>query len=208
LSKRPEVDINRIALWGVSKGAEFTALAASKYDWIDAAVACVPSDAVWEGYGREPKPGEAISSWSWQGQALPYIKLFPYIEVNSPYKTNTVRYEKSRAVMPNVESTLIPIENSKARLLLISVDRDEVWASGAMTRNIEQRMQKYGKQKLVESIVYPTAGHMICGDGAFSARLYSKQSDDPELKDITAEGEAQVDSWKKTLEFLRKHLQF
>ncbi len=206
LKQRTEVDIDRIALWGVSKGAEFTVIAASKYNWIDAAVACVPSDAVWEGYGREPLANEAISSWSWQGKALPYIKLFPFVETNSLFKTNTERYEKSRAAMSNIDATLIPIENSKAHFLLVGADRDEVWASGAMTRKLEQRLKKFGKSKNVSSVIYPRAGHQICGDGAFTSRLYNTQSDDPELKEVTAEGEAQVDAWRRTIQFLRRHL--
>jgi Acyl-CoA thioester hydrolase/BAAT N-terminal region/BAAT / Acyl-CoA thioester hydrolase C terminal len=62
LAMRPEADLSRVGIWGVSKGAEFAALAASQFDWIDAAVACVASDVVWEGYGREPAPVPPLSS--------------------------------------------------------------------------------------------------------------------------------------------------
>ncbi|MBY0422802.1 MAG: acyl-CoA thioesterase/bile acid-CoA:amino acid N-acyltransferase family protein, partial [Parvularculaceae bacterium] len=49
---RPEVDLDRIGVRGVSKGAEFALAGASRYDWIDAVVACVPPDAIWQGFGR------------------------------------------------------------------------------------------------------------------------------------------------------------
>lgn len=48
LAQQPEVDASRIAVYGVSKGAEFALAAASRMDWIKAVV---PSNVIWEGWG-------------------------------------------------------------------------------------------------------------------------------------------------------------
>lgn len=49
LAARRDVDGDRIALYGASKGGEFALAAAARYHWIDAVVAIVPSDVIWEG---------------------------------------------------------------------------------------------------------------------------------------------------------------
>lgn len=51
LAARPEADISRLGLYGHSKGAEYAEVAAVHLPWIKAVAACVPTDAVWEGYG-------------------------------------------------------------------------------------------------------------------------------------------------------------
>ncbi len=62
LAQQPEVDASRIALYGVSKGAEFALLAASRMAWPKAVVAIVPSDVVWEGWGLEMLKAEGTRS--------------------------------------------------------------------------------------------------------------------------------------------------
>lgn len=206
LKSRPEVDINRIHLHGTSKGAEFALLAATRFDWITSVVAVVPSDVVWEGYAEGGGKGTTSSSWSVGGKPFPFVPLFP-VEPRQEglYRTNTERYERSRLFHGDkVASTRIPIEDAKARILLLASDRDEVWASGAMARNIAERLVFAGKGEGVQVKIYPKAGHQISGTGTFPVRLYGEQSSDPEAKDILAEGDATSDAWHRTVEFLKR----
>lgn len=92
----------------------------------------------------------------------------------------------------------------KARILLLASDRDEVWASGAMARNVVERLVAAGKSDYVEVKIYPKAGHQLAGTGTFPVRLYGEQSPDPDAKDIVVEGEAAADAWRRTLRFLKK----
>lgn len=207
LKSRPEVDAKRIHLVGVSKGAEFALLAAARFDWITSVVAVVPTDVVWEGYTSEGGgKGTAGSSWSVGGSPVPFVPLLPFDpKQEGLYRTNTERYERSRAFHPDrVGSARIPVEDTKTRILLLASDRDEVWASGAMARNIVERMVAAGKSDRVEVKIYPRAGHQIAGTGTFPVRLYGEQSPDPDAKDILAEGEAMADAWRRTLLFLKK----
>ncbi len=137
LAARPEVDGSRFALYGVSKGAEFALLAATRYEWITAVVAVVPSDVVWEGYAADAGQNTARSSWSVGGEALPFVPLFAFdAKQEGLYRTNTERYQRSRAFHADrVAAARIPVEKTGAKLLLLASDRDEVWASGAMARS-------------------------------------------------------------------------
>jgi dienelactone hydrolase/protocatechuate 3,4-dioxygenase beta subunit len=204
LETRPEVNVNRIHLTGVSKGAEFAMLAATHFDWIASVVALVPSDVVWEGYSAGGGTGTASSSWSIGGKPVPFIPLFPFDpKMQGMYRTNTERYERSRQYYPQQAfAARIPVEKIDARILLLASDRDEVWASGAMARNIVERMIAAGNGDRVEVKIYPKAGHQIAGTGTFPVRLYGEQSPEPDARDILAEGDAAADSWRRTMQFL------
>ena len=47
LAARPEADVTRLGLRGVSKGSELALLAAADYPWVRAVAACVPTSLVW-----------------------------------------------------------------------------------------------------------------------------------------------------------------
>lgn len=208
LAGRPEVDPRRIGVVGASKGAELALVAASRCEWIRAVVGCVPSDVVWQGYGREISPEERASSWSVEGVPLPYVPLYRESpERPFDYVDNTARYELSRRDHPaEAAAARIPIERSNAKLLLVGSGRDEVWASAQMARNIEQTMVHHGKDDNVRLLIFPTAGHLVCGVGSAPIRLFSVQSSDPVAKRVTDEGDAAVRTQYASLEFLRSAL--
>lgn len=201
---QPEVSSSGLRLIGTSKGAEFALLAAANLDWVTCVVAVVPTDIVWEGYSASGSVGTGSSSWSLGGSPVPFVPLFPFDPAQEGlYRTNTERYERSRAhFAERANAARIPIENSKARILRLASDRDEVWASGDMARNLVEQMTLAGAAQRVQVRIYPRAGHMIAGTGTFPVRLYGEDSADPAAKDLTAEGEAAADAWRRTLRFL------
>lgn len=205
LAEQPGVDLDRIAIYGVSKGAEFALIAASEYDWINSVIAVVPSDAVWEGYDLDHNGGLGVSSWSLNGHPLPYIPVLPFADApDGPYRNNAHRYDRSRARHPEeANAARIPVEKTSARVLLLAGDRDEVWASGDMARNVAETLAAAGKGDQVSLCIYPTAGHQIAGTGTFPVWLYNELSTEPNRKDPLAEGAAAADAWKRTLHFLR-----
>ena len=214
LAKRSEVDVNRLGLYGVSKGAEYAEVAAVRFPWVRAVVACVPSDVVWEGYGfgntRNSPPAAKpplASSWSWNGEPLPYVALRQSRPGVREYFDNTERYERSRADDPaRAEAAAIPLERTRARVLLLGSGRDEVWASGQMATRLAERLKRAGRSDQVELHVFPRAGHQICGGGTFPTHLYGEPSTDPRVKDLVAEGEAASQGFHLTQSFFSKHL--
>lgn len=207
LATRPEADVERFGVYGASKGAEFSLVAAQRYAWIDAVVACVPTDVVWEGYGREQWTAYNRSSWSFGGEPLPYVPLYPTIDPAQGDRDNTGRYDRSLRELGDADGRArIVVEDIEAQVLLLGSDRDEVWASGPMIRRLVARAEAAGTADRIEHQIYPTAGHAVCGTGGFPARLYADQSSNPWVRDITAEGEASIDGWRRTLDFLERVL--
>jgi len=217
LRTRPEADVGRLGVFGVSKGAEFAAVAAVRYPWIRAVTACVGTDVVWEGYGLDDERSqrgrasrarpEKMSSWSWGGAPLDYIPLHNALPGEPGYFDNTERYERSRAENPAAaKAAEIPLELSPAKFLLLGGGRDEIWASGAMVTRLAERVREAGRARDVEAVVYPKAGHGICGDGAFPPRVWAEDSAGARKKDPYAEGQAAVDAWARTIGFFRRTL--
>jgi dienelactone hydrolase len=205
LAVQPEADAKRIGLWGQSKGGEFAMLGASRFPWVKAAVGCVPSDIVWQGFGDGENTPPPRSTWQLDGKPLPFVTLFAYVD--GRFRDNTDRYERSRRFNPDTAAAArIPIEKTKAKLLLIAGDRDEVWASGIMARNLAESMRRAGKAKQVQTLLFPAAGHSVCGDGSFPVRAYGRDDPDPDRKSLNAEGHATVEAFRATISFLKKAL--
>ncbi|HYL69045.1 MAG TPA: acyl-CoA thioesterase/BAAT N-terminal domain-containing protein, partial [Candidatus Limnocylindria bacterium] len=66
LASHPELDTQRIAALGVSRGAELALLLGTKFPLIRAIVAYAPSSVAWAAGGREKATGEIIPSWIWR----------------------------------------------------------------------------------------------------------------------------------------------
>lgn len=206
---RPEIDADRIALYGVSKGAEMSLVAATRLPWIRAIVLCVGSDSVWEGYGREKQPGEFFSSWSWHGKPMPYI---PYVDADDFFPKNpgaqaTDWHRQSRvAGKTSVRAARIPVEQISCPVLLLAGEKDEVWPSAPMSRAVARTMIQAGKGHLVTLRVYPGGNHQISGPGAWAPALYAPIPLGPKDADPLDVAEATLDAWGETKRFLAKHL--
>lgn len=208
LSTEPTADTSKLGIVGVSKGAEFSLVVASARIWPKAVVACVPSDVMWAGFGRELKPGERNASWSLRGESLPFIPYDRYEDALSGKLTAEIVHTRSRVLFADsVERARIPVERIRAPLLLLGGERDEVWPSATMVRSIARDMKAHGSTTALEIHTYPGAGHGNCGDGATPAAFSNGNelhTDHPPSREQTAAGGA--DAWRQTITFLRAHL--
>ncbi len=199
---RPNVDTSRTAIWGVSKGAEFAVLAAATRTWPKAVVACVPSDVVWAGFGREPKSGELLSSWSVGGRPSPSVQYDRYEDVFSGKATARAVHDRSRiANRAMVPGARIRIERATAPLLLLGAEADDVWASGEMSRSIGATLAAAGRRTQATVATYASAGHNICGDGTTPWELFGAGAFDRK-----ATAQATADAWRRTVTFLDERL--
>ena len=214
LTDRAEADTNRLALVGNSKGAEFAMVGAATYPWVRAAVGCVPSDVVWEGYGATSWNRDAVpsipergtfSSWSQGGRPLAYIPT--YADRRDGFIDNTDRYDRARAEFAaDARAARIPIERTSAALFLIGGERDRTWSSGAMTRSLVNAMDSVGKGAQVDALVAPTAGHFLCGDGLYPHRAWQEDNASAFAPDIDAQGAAEFAAFEAKLAFLHRIL--
>ncbi|MDB4913952.1 MAG: esterase [Gemmatimonadetes bacterium] len=207
MGAQPAVDTSRTALWGGSKGGEFALLIASRRTWPRAVVACVPSDVVWTGFGRTPGLGERLSSWSDSGSALPFIPYDRYDDALSDRVTARIVHDRSRALFADsVYAAIIHLERSRARILMLGSDRDEVWPSGSMVRALADTMRAHGKAEQAEAHTYPMAGHGICGTGSSMSFQFERTHATDAPPDAAATAAAAADAWRRTVDFLRSAL--
>lgn len=204
LETRPEVDADRIALFGGSKGAEFALIAASKYPWIKSVVALAPSDLVWEGWGLEMVEAEGtLSSFSFEGRPLPFMPYVGFVEglLAGPGADLLKIHEDGRAAHPELEAEArIRIEDFPGPVMLVAGDADREWRSGQMARNLAVVRQTAGLDTSL--LVYPDAGHDISGDG------WAPTIGGTERGGGSAEANArgQAHAWPQIIDFLERTL--
>ena len=206
LLQQPGVDARKVAVWGVSKGAELALVGAAHYDWIDRVVACVPSSVVWSGFGRPPAPGEVYSSWSLAGTGLPYIPYDRYEDVLSNKLSASFVHTRSleKATPEQQAAARIPIETTSAKLLLLAAAKDHVWPSSRMTHDIETTFRNAGRQNQLTAIIFPDASHYICGTGSDPQRInpvHNPEGNDPSPEAVAHAAET---SWQQTKAFLQQ----
>ncbi len=197
LAARNDVRANDIAIYGVSKGAEFALLAGSKIDGFAAIAAIVPSDVVWEGWGA----GNGIrpSSFSWQGQALPFV---PYEGMGQEFANPTgpdgrprlrLPHDRGRNANPDrAVAARIAVETIDEPVLVAGGDKDLVWNSGEMAQAIAERRAEAGLPTV--SLIFTDAGHFLSGTGEPNERV-----DEASIA-------AQKVIWPATLRFFEQHL--
>lgn len=208
LRSRAEVDGDRIGIYGVSKGAEFVLLAATTFPWVKTAVAVVPSDVVWEGWGEDVEPNKR-SSFSYKGKPLPFTPYKDFGQEFMGFQTGEdVRIrrpqDKGRAANPAAAAAArIPVERYKGSLMVIGGQEDQVWNSAMMAHNIAERRAD-AKLETV-SLIYTDTGHYLSGNGWSPITEYDVG---PRKGGGTPAGNAaaQGDAWVKTIAFLRRTL--
>ena len=199
LKAQPEVDPERLAVFGVSKGAEVGLILASRLDDIDGAVLGVPSSVVWAGIDWRHLSTIGIlplySSWSEGGEPLPFLPYGAWDEeegIASMYRSGL----ESLGAHPDA---IIPVEEASGPILLVCGGRDNIWPSCPMSEAIVTRAQALSGPD-VTLLSYPDAGHGAIGipsdtpGSSFDGGTWE------------ADNAAREDSWPQVLEFLEEVL--
>ena len=200
LKSHPQVDASRIYIWGSSKGGELALLSASTFpDSFKAVVALVPSNFIWQGITKDFK---ALSSWSFEGQALPFL-TFIYEEAD--FKTQSYRlrvgYERGLQLSQNKQISEILVENISGPILFVSGTDDQVWPSSTMANLAVQRLAEKGFKYKVKHLEYEGAGHFIGllpswpTSGRVLGSMYAGGNQE-------ADGLACESSWPQIIQFL------
>ena len=194
---------DRIGLVGGSKGGELVLLLGSKYDVFRVIVAWTPAAHVWQTTSLSPQ-----SSWSLNGQGLPYV---PYgytqedMENLQTGKLTSFRLFYLLGLQNADESTIsraaIPVENIRASIMLVSDTDDQCWPSSEFCNMIMQRLAennfKYGMK------------HICTQNGGHTSFLPDLIPDlNRNFNGGNPEGQLKASQliWKTTLEQLKKSL--
>jgi len=105
----------------------------------------------------------------------------------------------------------IPVEQIKGPMLLISGGDDHVWPAHEMAEAIAARLKKHSFAHAVERLHYPSAGHLLRYPHLPTT---ARSSGHEHLRGAKlsfgggaqADAEAQADSWRRSIAFLKKHL--
>lgn len=205
MGRRNTVARGRLGVAGGSKGGELALLMAAHFPELKAVVAYVPSSVVWAGIswsGSAPQQA-AASSWSYQGEPLPYV---PYgtIPEGEPITTGGL-YVAGLENEEAVANASIPVERTDGPVLLISGKDDQLWPSATMAEMIMARLEEHEYEHQFEHLSYEEAGH---------AFLYpylpttERIGSGPMAMGGTpaANAKAEADSWPKVLSFLESAL--
>lgn len=139
MARRPEIDPNRLAVSGTSRGGELALQLASIYTGIKAVVAYVPANVRYPaccGIAAAMEP-----AWTLKG--------------NNPAFT---RFDSGGRPVGALAAE-IAIEHTQGPVLLISGGEDGVWKSAAMTDAIVGRLTREHFKYEVVRLNYPHAGH-------------------------------------------------
>ncbi|MDQ3638472.1 MAG: dienelactone hydrolase family protein [Actinomycetota bacterium] len=217
LKSQPEIDANRIAVVGNSKGGELALLLGATYpEDVKAVIGYAPSAVVWQGiaFNREAYHGGPRSPWSSRGEPVPFARLA------RPLPAETVRivgsylsrqpivgrvfYERALKDETAVAAAEIAVEKIDGPLLLISGTADQMWPSTRLSKRVIERLKAHDHPFPYEHLRYEGAGHMITLPNAEPPASWSSRYEVGGTQE--ANEFANADSWTKVLSFLEKHL--
>lgn len=198
LKRRPDIDSERLAIVGASKGAEAALLIASRRSDVRAVVAGTPTSVAWNGIDWAKRGQSPHSSWTVDGRD---IQTMPFSDWDSAEGIISVyRGVVDPARSAEMQRAAIEIERATARVLLVCGEAETMWPACPMARMVASRSKdRSGPQVTILS--YPDAGHFVFGpplssDNPFYERLDSFGG--------TVEGNAlaRADSWPQIIAFL------
>ena len=211
-------DPERIAVMGSSKGGELALLLAATFPEIRAVIALVPSGVVWRGIGKAQAGGRVHSSWTWRGEALPFVPWqlgrfyaegFFRMLLQRPIAFTTL-YERALRDSDAVARAAIAVEKIQGPVLLISAGDDQVWPSRRMAEMVIERLSAHKFPHAAEHLCCEGAGHTLrppYTPATVTRTRYPFVGIEVVLGGAPeANHHGQLAAWRKSLEFLDRHL--
>lgn len=156
----------KIGIEGVSKGAEYALAAAIAYPELSCVIVKTPSWFYSEGLRSGAPSG--TSCWSFQGKELaftPYkvrkVNMLKMLWEHKEYHVLDMNMGKTVA-----EESIIPVEQVKAPILILSVAMDTVWPSKESGEKLISRLTEKQFQYPYKHVCYEHMSHMMmeyCG---------------------------------------------
>lgn len=167
IARRPDVDPNRIAILGASKGGELALLAASIYPQIHAVVADVPSPFAWQGIAQGPGP--ATSSWTVGGNPVPFVHYSSTMgevfgAAFAAHQPLDLRKGYDAAMQQNrseIAGAMFHLEKIRGPVLMLAAGDDQIWNSVAQSQIGMSYLHAHRHPYADQFLQYPGAGHIF-----------------------------------------------
>jgi len=136
--RNENIDSNKIALIGGSKGGELVLNLASRYKAFNAVIALSTSDVSFPALTIAAN----TSSWLYNGEEVPFVPaplktIIPAIQ-GDLYSAFNRMLENEKAV----EKAAIKVENINGPILIVSANKDEQWPASMMSNRLMERLKK------------------------------------------------------------------
>ena len=172
LLDQAEVIGERVGLMGQSKGAELALVAATQFpDLIGPMIAVAPSAVVWYGIDQTKRPPMlAESSWSYQGDPLPYVSM-SRVQPTTSERGVALRssFEAGLEDHEAVGRAAIAVDLATGPILLLSGGDDQMWPAARMSGMLVDRMAANGRAAEISHINYEKAGHSLVASASTTA---------------------------------------
>lgn len=229
LGNQPAIDSTRLAICGLSRGAELALLLASTFPAVKAVIAGSPSSLLWPGLKGYRSVNEP--AWTYRGEALPYLaasssgKFAAFLSVVSflwgmlrrkPFRLTRIFLKQLQQADPEaIARASIAVERIAGPILLVAGSDDQVWPSCQFAERIRARLEKHGFSHSCTYLLYEGAGHFICCPyGVPSLPPWVSRGSAADRGPIVAFGgtallnaHASQDCWYKLLSFLQEALE-
>lgn len=155
-----EPGVEKVALWGGSRGGELALLLGTLFpDRIDAIAAHVPSSVVFGSLD-----GNDGIAWTYKGEPVYPAAPFTYTqsttgECQKTAISVTSCFFKAMQKKEAFKAAAIPVEKIECPLLIISAKDDQMWPSYDFANQIVDRLTQYGSSISVSHISYQDVGH-------------------------------------------------
>lgn len=201
LRARSEVDPDRVAVFGHSKGAEAALLVGVRDQRLRAVIASAPTSYVWPGIDWNAIwPSAADASWTVNGEPL---DVLPYggFSFQAMFGDVGRLYEEGLEKRDEHPDAAIGVERIAGPVLLVCGEVDNLWPSCPMARMLDARATRAGHPS-VTVLAYEQAGHRVFGlPEAPDAQSLQRWGGDP-----AANNAARKDAWPRIVRFLQERL--
>lgn len=214
LAARPQVDGERLAVTGNSRGGELSLQLGSTFPQIKAVVAYVPSGYRWSGLNDKGSP--PVPAWTYRGQGLAYLCNENQDDDTTDYGPGdpirlAPRFLAALASADLLEGATIEVERTNGAILLVSGDDDAIWPSALFARQVMARLEEKEFAHPYKHLEYAGAGHSILMPYIPLAPVNFVHPLDGRLYALggtpRAMAHAIEDSWQGMLAFLEANLQ-
>lgn len=201
---RPEVDKNRIGMFGWSRGGEGALLVSSREPRIKAVVGMSPGSHVLVGLDFSDFT-KFEPAWTVGGVGLPY-----YVVPGNGMRTGmTMRQMMDLGLAEALKypEAEIPVEKINGPILMLNGSADAIWDGAANSERVLARLKSKRFRHEARQIEYPGAGHLVFSGDEIGQRFEF----DPAINTMmggsdAANAAARKDAWEKTLAFFDKAL--